>query len=377
MSLVVSERQMLVASSRELSPTRLSHLSEQIERAVLSAGGAPNDPLVNQVVHAAVTAFVEEGEARTAAARVAPLLDRLGRRQARRGADAAALFESFRAARIATQRGLSAVIGEAITGSVVIRLREELMSYLAFLFAHARAGLELERERIARASTARPPASASKGAAAATALTRSQRRALARLRDGEQLVVLTAVTEPLPIALCHQPGVAADDDRHTALAPAAWCAETLSEWLHGQAVLGPAVTISDAAGAVALVRRAATMLADGTLEDPRRLVPFQDLLGSMLLASNPVLNELMIAKHFSSWEQLPASRRVALAEFLQLWLERGQPTNQLARELGVPPQTAHSRMKAIRQLLGEALDDPTQRLELMVALRAILPRWRA
>ncbi|MFD1859247.1 helix-turn-helix domain-containing protein [Aeromicrobium camelliae] len=375
---MVSERQMLAVSSRELSPTRLSNLSEQIQRAVLSAGGASDDPLVNEVVHAAVTAFVEEGEARTAAARVAPLLDRLGRRQARRGADAAALFESFRAARIATQRGLSTVIGEAITGSVVIRLREELMSYLAFLFAHAREGLELERERIARAKAERPKVSApTKGNGASPTLTTSQRRALARLRDGEQLVVLTAVTEPLPIALCHQPGVAADDERQTALAPAAWCAEQLCEWLDGQAVLGPAVTISDAAGAVALVRRAAAMLADGTIEDPRRLVPFQDLLGSMLLASNPILNELMIAKHFASWEQMPASRRVALAEFLQLWLERGQPTNQLARELGVPPQTAHSRMKAIRQLLGDALDDPTQRLELMVALRAVLPRWRS
>ncbi|WP_293783433.1 helix-turn-helix domain-containing protein, partial [uncultured Aeromicrobium sp.] len=142
-------------------------------------------------------------------------------------------------------------------------------------------------------------------------------------------------------------------------------------------VLGPAVALDDAAAAVALVRRAAVMLAEGTIEDPRRLVPFQDLLGTMLLTSNPVLNELMIAKHFGTWEQMPAARRVALAEFLQLWLERGQPTNHLARELGIPPQTAHSRMKAVRQLLGEALDDPTQRLELMVALRALLPRWRA
>ncbi|WP_166376039.1 helix-turn-helix domain-containing protein [Aeromicrobium phragmitis] len=361
-----------MASSRDLSPTRLTHLSEQIRRAVLTAAGAQDDQLVHEVVHAAVTAFVEEGEARTAAARVAPLMDRLGRRQARRGSDAAALFESFRAARIATQRGLSAVIGEAITGSVVIRLREELMSYLAFLFSHARAGLELERERIERAELERP-----RRTTAPPALTSSQRRALARLRDGEQLVVLTAVTEPLPIALCHQPGVAADDERQTALAPAAWCAEQLCEWLDGQAVLGPAVTINDAIAAVALVRRAAGMLADGTIEDPRRLVPFEDLLGAMLLASNPVLNELMIAKHFASWGPMPASRRVALAEFLQLWLERGQPTNQLARELGIPPQTAHSRMKAVRQLLGEALDDPTQRLELMVALRAILPRWRS
>ncbi|WP_293780694.1 hypothetical protein, partial [uncultured Aeromicrobium sp.] len=213
MSLVVSERQMIVTSSRELSPTRLTHLGEQIWRAVVNAGGAPDDQLVREVVHAAVTAFAEEGQARAAADRIAPLLNRLGRRQARRGADAAALFESFRAARIATQRGLSTVIGEAITGLVVIRLREELMSYLAFLFAHARTGLELERERIERSRHERPRPITS--AQSTTTLTASQRRALARLREGEQLVVLTAVTEPLPIALCHQPGVAADNERHT------------------------------------------------------------------------------------------------------------------------------------------------------------------
>ncbi|WP_442885951.1 helix-turn-helix domain-containing protein [Aeromicrobium sp. Sec7.5] len=46
-----------------------------------------------------------------------------------------------------------------------------------------------------------------------------------------------------------------------------------------------------------------------------------------------------------------------------------------ARDRGAPPQTVHHRLKQCRDIFGTVLDEPTQRLELIVALRASQPEW--
>jgi DNA-binding PucR family transcriptional regulator len=46
----------------------------------------------------------------------------------------------------------------------------------------------------------------------------------------------------------------------------------------------------------------------------------------------------------------------------------------MARALDVHPQTARYRLARLRELLGEALDDPDARFELELALRARPPR---
>jgi DNA-binding PucR family transcriptional regulator len=42
----------------------------------------------------------------------------------------------------------------------------------------------------------------------------------------------------------------------------------------------------------------------------------------------------------------------------------------MARTLGVHPQTARYRLTRLRELLGDALDDPDARFELELGLRA-------
>ena len=44
----------------------------------------------------------------------------------------------------------------------------------------------------------------------------------------------------------------------------------------------------------------------------------------------------------------------------------------MARALGVHPQTARYRLRGLRELLGDAIDDPDARLEIELALRARL-----
>ncbi|MBM9462365.1 helix-turn-helix domain-containing protein [Aeromicrobium sp. YIM 150415] len=374
MSLVVSEDE-AVAARHALSEERLAHLRLQIRRSV-SSPGTVGDRQLDDAIAQAVRAFADsDADALRAADLVGLYFEEIGRRQARRGDDVAALRLAFRTARAAMQRGLSYGIGDAITGDRFIRLREELMTYLNLLYHHARQGLENEHRRVGAATVMPAPLDPDHGDDGPR-FNRDQRRALARLEPGEQIRVLVSFAHALPGELCRQPGVVADRDRHLALVPTTWTSGRLGEQLTRQAVLGPMVAPTDAAASASLVWRAARMLTDGGTSDPRMLVPVEDLLGILLLEGDPMLSSLLAAKHLGPWEAIPAVRRLALGEFLLNMLERPQPTNRLARELGIPPQTAHSRIKNLRDLLGDCLDDPTSRLELIVALRQMLPQWR-
>ena len=66
--------------------------------------------------------------------------------------------------------------------------------------------------------------------------------------------------------------------------------------------------------------------------------------------------------------ETPASR-ARLAETLRSWLRHAGARAAVAAELGVHPQTVRYRVSRLRELLGERLDDPDARFELMLALR--------
>lgn len=373
MSLVVSEDE-AVAARHALSQERLTHLCRQIRQSV-SGRGSFGDQQLDDAIAQAVRAFAESNaDAERAAEHVGLYFEEIGRRQARRGDDIAALSASFRTARITMQRGLSYGIGDAITGDRFIRLREELMTYLHLLYRHARHGLEQEHRRVGAPPplTERPDHGPDDG----PRFSREQRRTLDRLQLGERLRVVVSLVEPLPEGLCRQPGIVADPRRRLALVPVTWDAPRLAAQLEHPAVVGHPVGAADAPASASLVWRAARMLLVDGADDTRLVAPVEDLLGLLLLDGDPMLSSLLAAKHLGPWTTMPATRRLALGEFLLNMLERPQPTNRLARELGVPPQTAHSRIKNLRRLLGDALDDPASRLELIVALRQMLPYWR-
>ena len=66
----------------------------------------------------------------------------------------------------------------------------------------------------------------------------------------------------------------------------------------------------------------------------------------------------------------PDSRREMLTETLAAWLdEQGSPT-AVARRLRLHVQSARYRIEQLRDLLGTAMEDPDQRLQLQLALRA-------
>lgn len=315
------------------------------------------------------------GDVPGAARQVAPLFHQVGIREAHRRTDSLRLEQSFKLASIAVQRGLPLVVGDLVTRDSLRKLRQDLAAYMNQLFRIARAGFD-RTMRVAAMSQddrlAELRAVAFRGASSHDA----DQLAIAVGLDPTLLFTpIVAVHSALPDSIRAHPHALVDDNAMQALIPDSWDLKMVAQAVQTQVVLGPPATLRKAYEGVVLTGNAATILRDGAVLDTRAIVPSTDLLGELLVRGNPLLAELLVKKHLWSMEVLPLSRRMALSEMLLLSLERGLPLNRVARDLGVASQTAHNRMKSLRQLLGDKLDDADQRLELIVALRSARIRW--
>lgn len=114
----------------------------------------------------------------------------------------------------------------------------------------------------------------------------------------------------------------------------------------------------EALDALAVARRSGA--AELTVEDARtgRVV-----LGSLSAAA--LADEVL-----ATIDAEPEDRRQMLLETLAAWLdEQGSPSATAAR-LQLHVQSTRYRIEQLRELLGEAMDDPDQRLQLHLAVRA-------
>lgn len=363
--------------SGAVTAQRLDRLRSQIERSIIDAAGGTDDELLNEIVTAAVGAFLDSrNDLRQAAAAIGHLLDRIGEQQAQRGFDAGDLAAAFQVARVATQKGIGVAVGDLVTTDDLVRLREDLVAYLIELHLHAHTSLV----RTQRLQAMTPQQRRARLGATAFGLDQpddiEKLAAWEGIDPHERVVAIVSIAAPIPAMLRQHPEAIAGSSVREVLVPEALITDHLATQLTGQAVTCPAVELTHAAEAVTLARQAADLLRQGIVADARTIVPGTDLLGNLVVESNQLLAELIIDKHLSALETMSPSRRVTLGQLALGSLESGQPIDQVAKQLGIPRQTAHSRMKAIRSILGEALHDPTQRLELIVALRAALPRWR-
>lgn len=348
-------------SPDELSARRLDLLRERITDSILQASGGGDDELLGEIVRTAVHTFVDSNaNVERAAGSVADLMEQIGARQARRGFNAADLAASFRTALVATQKGLPLVVGDLVTRDTMVQLREDLVAYLTELQIHAHAGLVRARRHRATPLEQRSVPLAG----------------LDDLDPQTPLRAIVSLTTEIPIALRDHPRTVTSPSPYEILIPQSWDVIQVTDDFIGQAVVGPTVTAAQATEALTLARQAAGLLRDGTIVDGRHVIDCTDLLGTLIVHANPLLADLMIGKHLAALHAMSPPRRVALGELLLTTLESGQTLAADARDLGISRQTAHSRMKTLRTTFGATLDDPEQRLELTVALRAALPRWR-
>lgn len=352
-------------SAVRLRPERLALLRQRMVRTVSTAlGTAPEDPRVREAVADVVELFVSSGGRAEVAAREAHRLVRgLAVDLSRAGLRAADVDRLFGGLQVVVVNTLGYVAEDVVRGEAVLTLRRAVQRYLHLVCATMT--VELRRES-ARQEHRQAQWRAEVGA------TDDPRYDAAR---PGRIRALVAVESPLPRGLRGDPRLVARPSPYELLVPEGIAPQALAPALAGQVVVGPLTSWADLGESLQLLWRAARLLSDGRAVDDRLLVPCTEMLGPLLVAGNPLLTGLLASKHLAVFDGVRTARRNDLALTLLRWLETAGATNQLARDMGVPPQTLHSRLCKLREMFGAKLEDPPTRLELIVALRAVLPSW--
>ncbi len=169
-----------------------------------------------------------------------------------------------------------------------------------------------------------------------------------RLLSGETLGVrvgeTTVIVVPHPVALERE-------------------GERLAERLDLSVALGPTVALGETQVSMRLARRGLALATPGG-----PLLVAEHRLAEIALRGAPEVAALRRRLLAPLEGQTPASRERLEATLLQ-WLRHRGAQGAIAAELGVHPQTVRYRMARLRDLMGDALEDPEQRFALEMALR--------
>lgn len=128
--------------------------------------------------------------------------------------------------------------------------------------------------------------------------------------------------------------------------------------------VGPAVAPGEARRSIALARRALELC---TPDEP--VVVAERRLAEVALHASPETLAALRARALAPLEGQSAASRARLEQTLLQWLRHRGAQGAVAAELGVHPQTVRYRMARLRELMGDALEDPEQRFALEMALR--------
>lgn len=99
------------------------------------------------------------------------------------------------------------------------------------------------------------------------------------------------------------------------------------------------------------------------------LLRAEDHLAALLMASSPQVTSLLSAQRLAPLADLTPKARVRMRETAMAHVRHHGNAVAMAAELGVHPQTARYRVARLKELFGDALDDPDARFELELALR--------
>jgi hypothetical protein len=137
------------------------------------------------------------------------------------------------------------------------------------------------------------------------------------------------------------------------------------------AALGPTVSWREAAASFERASLALRLRADGSFAADA-LVIADDHLPSLLLHRDPGLAHAIARRRLAPLAELSPAMRTRLSETLLAWLSHQGRVTDVAAKLYVHPQTVRYRLGRLRELFGDALEDPDVRFELEIALRATL-----
>jgi hypothetical protein len=137
-----------------------------------------------------------------------------------------------------------------------------------------------------------------------------------------------------------------------------------------RAAIGVSVPCTAAADSLRWARRVLALANAGVIEDSS-LTFCDDHLLTLWLMSDPMLLEQLGRRSLAALDGLTRWQRHRITETLGAWLEARGNAVEVAERLHVHPQTVRYRMRQIRQIFGDQIDDPSVRFELELGVRAV------
>jgi hypothetical protein len=137
------------------------------------------------------------------------------------------------------------------------------------------------------------------------------------------------------------------------------------------AALGPAVPPARAHHSLARARAAHRLVVEGHLDEGGGVVVADEHLAELVLhGGDRALASDLAARSLAPLADLTPAARERLMATLRAWLDHPGQVQRVAALLGVHPQTVRYRVAQLRELFGDALEDPEARFELGLAVRA-------
>ncbi|MFF3290549.1 helix-turn-helix domain-containing protein [Streptomyces sp. NPDC003023] len=133
--------------------------------------------------------------------------------------------------------------------------------------------------------------------------------------------------------------------------------------------IGPPVPLAAAARSLRWAETAVRLIERGLLPDGEVLHCTERTEELVLLPSGELIDA---AAHrcLAPLGTVAATQSRRLAETLLAWLETAGGAPEVAHRLGIHPQTARYRLRQIREMWGDVIDDPDRRFEMLLVLRA-------
>jgi PucR-like helix-turn-helix protein len=316
----------------------------------------------------------------------------LGRGEMRAGRSLDALLSAYRlGSRLAWRRFVEAGVAGGLDPGAIYALGEGIFAYIDEISAESAEGYAEEqsaaagerqrlRRRLVRLLAQDPPATEESILAAAAAASWPMPRTVAALVTAEPPAEGTsaeAQADALAARLARRIGeeaIGAGIERLAlVLVPDAGAparTRRLTSAARGRpAAVGPAVPLALAGQSVRRATATHALLAAGRLGD-REFARAEEHLPALVIAADPALGAELAQQRLAPLQGLADGPRARLSETLRAWLDRPGQVQAVAADLGVHPQTVRYRVKQLRELFGDQLEDPEARFELGLALRA-------
>jgi hypothetical protein len=345
----------------------------------IPAYARPIDGAFGEGIRAGVQEALRHFLAEIEAGRSVPRADvytALGRGEMRAGRSLESLLTAYRiGARVAWRRFAAVGVGAGLEPETLYLLAESIFAYIDVLSTESAEGhaleqsavageAELRRRRLARMLVRETPAEVSVVRAAADearwplprtvavlAVTGQEREPVASHLGVEAISDTIGETLVAVIPDPDGPGRRAAIERAIRDAGATAGLGTTVAW--GNA----GVSLARATAALALAN-----------ESPALIVASEHA-GRLLLRSDQSLAEELATDQLAPLAELSPRQRERMLDTLRAWLAEQGRLSPVAARLGVHPQTVRYRLARLRELFGEALDDPDERFWLELALR--------